>query len=66
MPGFNRKGPAGEGPMTGRGRGQCAGTGARKSSQDPESQEKNQPGLWGLGRGHRRRRALGRGPRNSD
>ncbi len=51
MPGFDRTGPEGEGPMTGRKQGRCTGNAER---QQPEGR-----GL-GLGRG-RGRRGSGRG-----
>ncbi|MBY9004596.1 MAG: DUF5320 domain-containing protein [Candidatus Lokiarchaeota archaeon] len=52
MPGGDRSGPGGQGPMTGRGLGYCSG--------------KNNPGFtaiqgYGLGRGYRRGRGQGRG-----
>ncbi len=53
MPGFDRTGPEGEGPMTGRKQGRCAGNEER---QRPEGR-----GL-GLGRG-RGRNGRGRGER---
>ncbi len=44
MPGFNGKGPEGEGPLTGRGRGQC------RSSESPEKgdgeMQEKRPGRW--------------------
>lgn len=53
MPSGNRKGPAGEGPRTGRGKGYCSGSG--------------EPGLhWhgeGCGRGEGRRLGIGCGRR---
>ena len=49
MPGFNRTGPAGAGPMTGGGRGFC-GSGA--TAYNPRQ-------FWGVGRGSRR--GCGRG-----
>lgn len=48
MPGFNRTGPQGFGPMTGRGRGLCAGFA--------------KPFGFGRGRALRGGRGLGRGP----
>lgn len=55
MPGFDRKGPEGEGPMTGRKQGRCN---ERDEEQRPEGR-----GL-GLGRGRRNRgRGKGQGRR---
>ncbi|HKK10347.1 MAG TPA: DUF5320 domain-containing protein [Bacteroidales bacterium] len=55
MPGFDRTGPEGEGPMTGRKQGRCTG---RDEEQRPEGR-----GL-GLGRGRRNRgRGKGQGRR---
>ena len=45
MPGYNRKGPAGEGPMTGRGEGYC-----KPGTQQSEPNAGEQP-IYGLGRG---------------
>ena len=53
MPGYNRTGPMGDGPMTGRGMGFCSGT-------DPVY-EGQYPGAGGLGRGLRRQRGFKRG-----
>lgn len=42
MPGFNQKGPAGQGPMTGRGMGKCTNYGAggrRRAAATPENPE---------------------------
>jgi len=61
MPGRDRTGPSGEGPLTGRGAGFCAGgTGLR---QDASATQQGAP--YGLGRGGRnaRGRGLGRGYR---
>ena len=46
MPGFNRRGPAGLGPLTGWGRGRCAPYGRRASRQSFGQQ----PGWGGRGR----------------
>lgn len=58
MPGFNRKGPNGEGPMTGRKMGQC----------NPENKEKENTGIvenignfFGFGRGRGRGMGQGKG-----
>lgn len=47
MPGFNRRGPAGLGPLTGWGRGRCAPYGRRASRQSFGQQ----PGWGGRGQG---------------
>jgi hypothetical protein len=55
MPGFDQRGPAGQGPMTGRRMGRCTNYGAGKGpgpSSPPDNQEENQP-----------EQLLGRGPR---
>ena len=49
MPGFDRRGPAGMGPMTGWGRGRCAQYGARRGH------EAFGPGFGSGGRGGRGR-----------
>ena len=63
MPGLNRKGPVGEGPMTGRGMGQCNRRNAVKSTEEILSGEKDtgQDDLQheGLGFGFGRRRGRG-------
>jgi hypothetical protein len=60
MPGFNRKGPEGEGPLTGRGLGKCRGEGERNNS---ETENQDFPprgrGRFDLGRGLARRRGRG-------
>jgi hypothetical protein len=53
MPGYNRTGPMGNAPMTGRGMGFCNNT-------DP-GDERQYPGAGGLGRGLRRQRGIKRG-----
>ncbi len=54
MPNFDKTGPQGKGPMTGRGLGYCAG-------HNP-GDEDNRPSFGrGYGRGRRRRRGCGRG-----
>lgn len=59
MPGFNRKGPLGEGPMTGRGSGFCtpSNTSVEETMQMPNIGDSSF--CRGLGRG--RRRMAGRG-----
>ncbi|RKZ94294.1 MAG: hypothetical protein DRQ43_07030 [Gammaproteobacteria bacterium] len=55
MPGFNQRGPMNEGPMTGRGQGDCArgfDTGPRNSAFTP----------MGNGKGRRMGRRGGQGP----
>lgn len=56
MPGLDRRGPDGEGPMTGRGLGRCSGN-------VKESDQNNDVPLAGrgLGRGWRFRGGAGRG-----
>lgn len=40
MPGFNQKGPMGQGPMTGRRMGRCANAGATPTDQtSPENKD---------------------------
>jgi len=68
MPGFDKTGPEGEGPMTGRRLGRCTGYGAkvRKSSQaeNPEDSQENYGRRgFGFGRGGRGR-GRGMGFRN--
>jgi len=70
MPGFDRKGPLGEGPMTGRAMGRCtnkgeipAGSADQTSFQGQNASQNNQIGLgqrFGRGLG-RMGRGLGRG-----
>ncbi len=65
MPGLNRKGPLGEGSMTGRKMGRCNPENRGKTDDEiiqnriPESSETKKGIGWGLGRG--RGRGLGRG-----
>ena len=56
MPGGNRTGPAGMGPMTGRGAGFCAGFGAPGYANPVGGR-----GFFGRGRGMGRGRGFGRG-----
>lgn len=51
MPGFNQRGPMNEGPMTGRGRGNCAGA----ADPDQGFQGRNTMG-YGMGMGRQRGR----------
>ena len=44
MPGFNQKGPTGQGPMTGRKMGRCANFGAGRNNQStPENENTGNP-----------------------
>ena len=65
MPGFDRTGPMGDGPMTGRRMGRCTGYGLRRRVEDADAPEEfygDRPGrLMGRGAGFGRRRG-GRGP----
>jgi len=56
MPGGDKKGPMGEGPMTGRGLGLCAGNDTPGSVTD-----NNQQGTMGRGMGRGIGRGMGRG-----
>ncbi len=52
MPGFNRKGPDGEGAMSGRGRGRCNPSNRESNNLDaPAGAEMNAPFRQGAGRG---------------
>ncbi|HHT60790.1 MAG: DUF5320 domain-containing protein [Paludibacteraceae bacterium] len=59
MPGFNQKGPTGQGPMTGRKMGKCTnfGAGKRDSAEKAEYENFNADKEQGMGRG----RGLGLG-----
>jgi len=59
MPGFNQRGPMNEGPMTGWGRGTCAGAGC-----DPGQGVAGRGNARGYGRGLGKRRSLGPGRSN--
>lgn len=70
MPGFNRKGPQGDGPMTGRKRGRCINKNTNPSPNEAERQASgNQsfqqddflPRRLGLRKGLRRRNAFSGG-----
>ena len=71
MPGFNQRGPVGQGPMTGRRMGRCTNYGANMKNQDATSsdnqtreQPENFPGKgFGFGRGRGSRGGRG-GRRN--
>ena len=53
MPGFDKTGPEGKGPRTGRGEGIC---GTDKTKDDvKQSTAENKEEIWGLGRGGRPR-----------
>jgi len=67
MPGFNQRGPMNEGPMTGRGMGQCGGTYTQETGA-PANMAWNAPGYgqgrgMGMGRrgGQNARQGMGRG-----
>ena len=52
MPGLNRRGPQGEGQMTGRGRGRCNPSNRVVNSFDAQAEGgKNAPFRLGVGRG---------------
>jgi len=57
MPGFNQKGPMGQGPMTGRRMGRCTNFGAAVKKEDNapvQEAEKDSPSVfWGRGFGFR-------------
>ena len=57
MPGFNRKGPEGDGPMTGRGLGKCR---KPENISQPDSEDQEVAGR-GRGRRFRFRGESGRG-----
>lgn len=67
MPGLNRKGPLGEGPMTGRKMGRCNPENRGKTDDEIiqnrilESSETKKGMGWGLRRGRGRGLGLGRG-----
>jgi hypothetical protein len=56
MPGFNQQGPTNQGPMTGRGRGNCV------NGPMAGSTGFGNPQSGGLGYGFRRGRGFGQGP----
>lgn len=52
MPGMNRRGPEGEGPMSGRGRGRCNPVNRESNNSDaPAAGGMNAPFRQGAGRG---------------
>jgi hypothetical protein len=62
MPGFDQKGPVGQGPMTGRRMGKCTNYGANQKSQPTENTSQNDDLERGFGFGRRGRgRGFGRG-----
>ncbi len=73
MPGFDRTGPEGEGPMTGRRLGRCTGFGSGKKKTEPPDQLKKEdeailsrspgPGRRRMGRGGGQGRGFGGGNR---
>lgn len=66
MPGFNQTGPAGQGPMTGRGFGRCANISEitnEKTSTSNTSNENNNMPFVGRGLGAGRGMGFGRGRR---
>lgn len=63
MPGFNRTGPTGQGPMTGRKMGKCTekGFGSKSTEEGPAQDFSNEVFGRGFGAGRRRPgRGLGR------
>lgn len=62
MPGMNRKGPDGEGAMSGRGRGRCNPSNSETNSFDAsEGAVMNAPFRQGAGRGMGQGQGQGRG-----
>ena len=63
MPGFNQKGPMGDGPMTGRRMGRCTNFGANetKQTENPSNSENDPFFDRGQGRGRGGGRGMGRG-----
>ena len=63
MPGFNKKGPTGEGPMTGRRMGRCTDFGAREleNSDNLSNNETDFTPFRGAGRGRADNIGMGRG-----
>jgi len=68
MPGFNQKGPMGQGPMTDRGMGRCTNFGANLKNQASEAKENSNENLpenfHGRGFGFGRGRGFGMGRQN--
>ncbi|MGD8781199.1 MAG: DUF5320 domain-containing protein [Ignavibacteria bacterium] len=52
MPNFDRTGPQGKGPLTGRRRGRCAGNKKVENSEEEKSNSKEEV-FYGRGRGGR-------------
>ncbi|MHB8871483.1 MAG: DUF5320 domain-containing protein [Candidatus Doudnabacteria bacterium] len=63
MPNFDRTGPQGQGPMTGRKRGRCRDTQTSQSEKTTEQTAENKEVVYGLGRGGRPRGGGGLGNR---
>ncbi|GAB4289215.1 MAG: hypothetical protein Kow0068_14840 [Marinilabiliales bacterium] len=65
MPGFNQRGPLGQGPMTGRRLGRCTNFGANLNNQTAETKENTNENLsenfQGRGFGFGRGMGFGRG-----
>lgn len=65
MPGFDRTGPEGRGPMTGRGLGRCRDPKDRSNEENfddfPRGQGRGRGFGFGRGRGHGNRRGFGWG-----
>ncbi len=60
MPGMNRRGPEGEGPMSGRGLGRCNPSNRESNNFDaPAGAEINAPFRQGAGRGRGAIRGMG-------
>jgi hypothetical protein len=64
MPGFNRKGPQGEGPRTGRGFGKCNPKSGVSSENDESNEFFGRKGR-GIRRGMKRLAGKGNGLRNA-
>ena len=69
MPGFNKQGPMGQGPMTGRKQGRCTNFGAGRTSQTTNETENTETPAnqniagqgFGQGFGRRCGKGMGRG-----
>jgi len=67
MPGFNQKGPEGQGPMTGRKMGKCTNFGANNQTHKEIPLDNDQQSTDfepGMGRGRRRGSGFGTGQGN--
>jgi len=64
MPGYNRQGPLGEGPMTGRANGLCNNRYDNAEETTPNTDDRGEFYGRGQGRGGQGRRGLGRGGQN--